>query len=72
MGPCIGCHGRLPRLLVSRSRQHHQLGVVSSRGAEWVPERLVPRGCMVEVRIVQVLDAALLVAGRKACLAEPG
>ena len=68
----MGCHGRLPRLLVGRSRQRRLLGVVSFRGAGWVPGRLVRRGCMVEVRIVRALDAALPVVGRKACLAEPG
>lgn len=72
MGACMGCHGRLPRLLVGRSRQRRLLVVVSFRDAGWARGQLVRRGCMVEVRIVRVPGAALLMVGRKAFLAEPG
>lgn len=56
----MGCHCRLPRRLLGRSRLHHLLEVVSFRGVEWVRGRRVRRGCMVEVRIVLVLDAVAL------------
>lgn len=73
MGACMGCHGRLRRPLVGRSRQHHLMGVGSFRDAGWVLGQLARRGCTVEVCIVRVLDGvALLVVGRKACLAGSG
>lgn len=72
MGACMGCHGRLRRPLVGRSRQRHLLGVGSFRDAGWVLGQLVQRGCMVAV-LVRVLDnVALLVAERKALIAGSG